>query len=318
MGRRARRRRQDEQDGIVGELLEAVVALAWDQPWAGLIFVVGFFALAGYFNSLTGPNARLIGSIASMIVGLLAIVLLVVCIIAFLKQGVERLFGVRDPSRHPDPSASPAQSVNRQLAAAPATPTSPRRAPSGDGDTAARPRLEPSAEHSPYQLRPDQSRTRDNPEQSQLPAQHPPYQRQSKLLSDGEFAFYDVLKDVVGPQYVVHMKVRLMDLLHLPRNAPGRMLWLSKASQKHVDFVLCTRDRMEPVLVIELDDRSHDRPRRAARDASVDQALASAQIRLLRVRSQQAYDVAELRQTVASAMAEAAKPRRRSSGELGI
>jgi hypothetical protein len=51
---------------------------------------------------------------------------------------------------------------------------------------------------------------------------------------------------------------------------------------KHIDFLVCRADTTEPVLAVELDDRSHGRAGRVDRDAFLDGCLAAAGIPLLR------------------------------------
>src|SRR5205085_2182044 len=109
-----------------------------------------------------------------------------------------------------------------------------------------------------------------------------PYVSREVLLSQGELAFFRVLRRSVPPDLLIAPKVRLADLIKCPASArkdgfPGRI------SQKHVDFVLFDAATAAITLVIELDDRSHQRPDRRDRDAFVDRALAAAGIPILHV-----------------------------------
>ena len=52
---------------------------------------------------------------------------------------------------------------------------------------------------------------------------------------------------------------------------------------KCVDFVICDKETMQTLLVIELDDKSHSRRERKTRDAFVDKTLQSAGIPILHV-----------------------------------
>jgi hypothetical protein len=53
--------------------------------------------------------------------------------------------------------------------------------------------------------------------------------------------------------------------------------------QKHVDFLLCDREKVGPVLVIELDDASHQREDVRERDGAKDAILQAAGLPILRV-----------------------------------
>ena len=122
------------------------------------------------------------------------------------------------------------------------------------------------------------------------PEATPPYRRKANFVTPTERAFYHALRSAVGPDVTVLVQVRLLDLLYLPGRTRGRRAWLSRAAQKHIDFVLCHRSTLQPFLLIELDDPSHDRPDRVDRDVFVDRVLATAGWPLERVRAAAAYD----------------------------
>ena len=67
----------------------------------------------------------------------------------------------------------------------------------------------------------------------------------------------------------------------------------SRRSQR-LDFVLCTRDKLSPVLVIELDDASHEEESRRDRDTFVDAALTSDGLPILHIPAQRSYVPADL------------------------
>jgi very-short-patch-repair endonuclease len=74
-----------------------------------------------------------------------------------------------------------------------------------------------------------------------------------------------------------------------------------------VDFVICDPETTRPLLVIELDDRSH-RDKAAQRrgfDAWKDQALRAAGMPAYRAPTREAYDVRELAETVERMIANA-------------
>ena len=130
-----------------------------------------------------------------------------------------------------------------------------------------------------------------------------PYRRRQYLLSKAEASFFGVLSHVAADRYLLFAKVRLADLLLLPGNTPGRQSALNRVTSKHVDFVLCHRDGLRPCLAIELDDRSHDRPDRAARDDFLVQTLATAGLPLLRVPAARTYSTADLRTQIEATIA---------------
>jgi very-short-patch-repair endonuclease len=72
-------------------------------------------------------------------------------------------------------------------------------------------------------------------------------------------------------------------------------------------FVLVDGTTTAILLVIELDDRTHQQARRRERDAFVDRALAAAGIPILHVKAASAYDARELAAVIARQMVTASK-----------
>ena len=122
-----------------------------------------------------------------------------------------------------------------------------------------------------------------------------PYEKAGPLLSAAERSFYGVLCQAVDHRYSIFPKVRLGDLLEIPWGTSKFRNHLSRIDRKHVDFVLCDPNVFAPVLIIELDDSSHERDDRQTRDAFVDAALDAAGLPILHVSVQHAYVPAEVR-----------------------
>jgi hypothetical protein len=122
-----------------------------------------------------------------------------------------------------------------------------------------------------------------------------PFRLRDDFLSPAELSFYQVLRSVTGAQVNACAKVSLGDLFFAETGDPRKNRSAANGiDRKHVDFLLCEAATMRPMLGIELDDRSHDRPERRARDELVDGVFAAAGLPLLRVPARQAYAPAEL------------------------
>jgi hypothetical protein len=113
------------------------------------------------------------------------------------------------------------------------------------------------------------------------------------MLSQGEMAFYDPLRDIVAGRFEIHVKPSLVDVIGR-RDASD----FHEIAKMHVDFLLCDRATLRPRLAIELDDASHRSPQRRWVDGRKAELLQQAGVPLLRVRCAQAYDVAEIRETI--------------------
>lgn len=126
------------------------------------------------------------------------------------------------------------------------------------------------------------------------------YQLRDDFLSVAELSFYRVLEKVVGERAVVCPKVRLGDLFFATSDDNSqRTTGTNQINQKHVDFILCNPKTMQPVLGIELDDKSHQRPKQIKSDEIKNYVFATAQVPLLRVRASRAYVTADLERLLA-------------------
>lgn len=121
-----------------------------------------------------------------------------------------------------------------------------------------------------------------------------PYQRRPDLLTPAELTFFRALERAVDGEHYIFPKVRIGDLLCVTEGTENARGWFARIGQKHIDFVLADRQSVQPVLVIELDDSSHERPDRQARDEFVDAALNAAGLPILRVPVRQSYVEQEL------------------------
>lgn len=124
------------------------------------------------------------------------------------------------------------------------------------------------------------------------------YRVRGPLLSPAERSFFGVLQQATNGELLIFAKVRVADVL-APDKALRGSKWqiaFNRINAKHFDFLLCDPAEVAPRLVIELDDASHAKDKRKARDAFLDAACASAKLPLLRVDAQAAYSIPELEQ----------------------
>jgi len=125
----------------------------------------------------------------------------------------------------------------------------------------------------------------------------PPVRVNERFLSPAELSFFRVLRGVVGGRGHVVFQVQLRQLLYFPEGRDEAVRrWGGRAARRAIDFVVCDPRTLRPLLAIELDDATHDRPDRQARDAQVEQLLAAAGLPLIgvRVRVRRSYDAREL------------------------
>ncbi|MFQ5420688.1 MAG: DUF2726 domain-containing protein [Anaerolineae bacterium] len=136
-----------------------------------------------------------------------------------------------------------------------------------------------------------------------------PYRLRNDFLSPAELNFYRVLHTAVSDWAIIFTKVNLGDLFYAQTGDRGQnQTYRNKINRKHVDFLLCDLQTVQPVIGVELDDKSHRRPDRQKRDAFVDRVFAAAGLPLVHVLVQRSYHTGELAALLHQAAGTPAEP----------
>lgn len=103
-----------------------------------------------------------------------------------------------------------------------------------------------------------------------------------------------------------HIKVRMGDIiwLEIEKDAEREKLYKTQIWGKHVDFLLCNKRTLQPLLAVELDDEGHRQFDRREVDEFKSKAFAIAKLPLLRVKAQKTYLRRELREQIIGRMDE--------------
>ena len=111
------------------------------------------------------------------------------------------------------------------------------------------------------------------------------YRAGKSVLSPAELAFYGRLQRLVELRALVLAKVRIADVLSVDHKTAGRkaIVALNLIAAKHTDFCVIDPETAIPICCIELDDASHGSRTARKRDALVNDAFASAGLKLLRI-----------------------------------
>lgn len=121
------------------------------------------------------------------------------------------------------------------------------------------------------------------------------YVARDSLFTPAERSFLGVLENAVGDRFRVFGKVRIADVINV-KSASNRT-WQSafnRISAKHFDFVVCESTTTRVVCAVELDDQSHNRRARVARDELVGVVCNKSGLPLLRIQAQAAYNVRDI------------------------
>lgn len=127
------------------------------------------------------------------------------------------------------------------------------------------------------------------------------YRISGPLFSPAERSFLGVLMQAIPTNNLVMGKVRVADII-TPEKGLTRSDWQSafnKISSKHFDYVICDRSTLKVISVIELNDKSHKKKKRADRDVFLREACISAGLRFLEFEAKANYSVNEVSQMLA-------------------
>lgn len=117
-----------------------------------------------------------------------------------------------------------------------------------------------------------------------------------EFVSPAELNFFFNLKAVAGDSAHIFSEVKLSDLFYAKTGDYGKnRSYTNRIDRKHVDFLLCDKKTLKPVLGIELDDQSHQRADRQERDDFVNHVFEAAMLPLMHISVQRSYYQSELK-----------------------
>src|SRR6056297_3915818 len=139
----------------------------------------------------------------------------------------------------------------------------------------------------------DEQRDKDYPD-------YMPYQKKKFFLSKAENNFYKVLRAALkDTEYYISIKAKLIDFITVTKH-PERQKFFNKIKSKHVDFLICNNDKyFNPILAIELDDKSHESGERKERDEFVDAVFRNAGLPIIHMKASNTYNLNEIRKEIA-------------------
>lgn len=133
------------------------------------------------------------------------------------------------------------------------------------------------------------------------------YFKKQFFLTIAEYKFFEIIKKIVGEEYVIFPQVNLASILNVRVNKYNTYKYRNPVNRKILDFVVFEKKYISPVLVIELDDSSHNNINRKQRDELVDKVLLEAKIGIMHVPSQYYYNIQELTTHITGALKELKK-----------
>lgn len=128
------------------------------------------------------------------------------------------------------------------------------------------------------------------------------YGRKAYFMNRAEHEFFDVLIDAVGSNYYVFPQVHLSTILDHKLKGQDWRAAFRRINGKSVDFVICDKAYIKPLLAIELDGRSHDIEAVRQRDADVEHFFEKADLKLLRFANHGSPDKGEVKRRILEAL----------------
>lgn len=130
------------------------------------------------------------------------------------------------------------------------------------------------------------------------------YVQRRALLSPAERSFYGVLDQSLSDHFQIFTKIRTGDIF-TPKFTLSRaeytIAW-NKIKAKHIDFILCDKETLSIIALIELDDSTHNRPQTIERDKFINSVCSKTGIPLIRFKVEYSYQLEQVRKRVLSSI----------------
>ncbi|MCK5128407.1 MAG: DUF2726 domain-containing protein [Clostridiales bacterium] len=117
-----------------------------------------------------------------------------------------------------------------------------------------------------------------------------PYKLKESILSKSETVFFKSFSEYYKKDHIIFTKVSLKDIFYIGPGTEGNyMKHFSRISQKHVDFLICSKDTCKPIFAIELDDISHNSKKVREKDEFKNNTFETAGLLLIRIKAKKEY-----------------------------
>lgn len=118
------------------------------------------------------------------------------------------------------------------------------------------------------------------------------------IMNHNEYKFFRLLNLALGYKYSIVPQVHLDELVKPFSTGKSRIFSFRHINQKSVDFVICNKETMHPLLAIELDGASHTKKNSINRDIEVERILDEAGIKLKRFANDNHFSSVELEKQI--------------------
>jgi hypothetical protein len=132
-----------------------------------------------------------------------------------------------------------------------------------------------------------------------------PFKKKTNLFTPTERTFLQLIEAAVGNQYKVICRVKVADILAVRQGTDKRTSRsaLMRASGKQLDFVLCSKEDMSPVVAIDLVHKSGKDGYKTQRDWFISGSLDAARIPHVRIKVKSGYRPHDIRECINAKLA---------------
>lgn len=125
-----------------------------------------------------------------------------------------------------------------------------------------------------------------------------PFKRRQQLFTPVEHTFLNLIEQSMGREFRILCRVRLSDVLSVRQSTSKKQASaaIARASSRQLDFILCDKDDMTPILAVDLVHSAGKDGYKSQRDWFVSGALDAAGIPHARIKVKSGYTVEEIRE----------------------
>jgi hypothetical protein len=110
------------------------------------------------------------------------------------------------------------------------------------------------------------------------------YVKKEFLLNIPERQFFEILQRLLPTDYVCYPQILLSNILSVKTAKNEFWKYQNKINRKTVDFVIFKKPYLQPILAIEYDGHTHDRPDRKTRDEFVNDVIHNSNLAIVHIK----------------------------------
>ena len=124
------------------------------------------------------------------------------------------------------------------------------------------------------------------------------YRRKDFIMTRSEHEFFDILAKGLCDRFYIFPQVNISSILDHKVKGQDWRAARAHINRMSVDYVLCDKSYVRPLVAVELDDPTHDREDRQKRDIDVNRLFEEAGLPLVRFSNTREMDTADIIQKI--------------------